>query len=160
MAKIITFSRTFPAYHPKAGQPTHFVEKLIEGFLALGDVEITDEQLQLCDFKIMRPDIWEKWHTIRAGHRWKAGDVFSPRVWSGKPYNSPMITIAPDITIEKVWNVEVDEDGCFWVYCNREGKDILDEVAQNDGLSRKDMLDWFDTPFTGQIICWNRNIEY
>lgn len=27
--KRITFSRTFPAYHPKAGQPTHFVEKLL-----------------------------------------------------------------------------------------------------------------------------------
>lgn len=27
MAKVITFSRTFPSYHPKAGQPTYFVEK-------------------------------------------------------------------------------------------------------------------------------------
>ena len=29
MARIITFSRTFPAYHPKAGEPTYFVEMIL-----------------------------------------------------------------------------------------------------------------------------------
>lgn len=29
MAKVITFSRQFPSYHPKAGQPTYFVEKVL-----------------------------------------------------------------------------------------------------------------------------------
>lgn len=28
MAKVITFSRVFPSYHPKAGQPTYFVEAI------------------------------------------------------------------------------------------------------------------------------------
>lgn len=27
MSKVITFSRTFPAYHPRKGEPTYFVEK-------------------------------------------------------------------------------------------------------------------------------------
>ncbi|MCF2487481.1 hypothetical protein [Dyadobacter sp. CY347] len=166
MAKIITFSRTFPAYHPKAGQPTDFVHKIWKS-IPVDQIQLVPyaeayfktfpwDPIQVERFSKMLP----KHHTIRAGHRWEAGEVFSPRVWSGKPYNSPMITIAPDIKIEKVWNVEVDEDGCFWVYCNREGEDILDEVAQNDGLSRKDLLEWFDKPFAGQIICWNKNISY
>lgn len=158
MARIITFSRTFPAYHPKAGEPTNFVEKLVNAFQEIGTTifEIDELDLKHCPWEHMG----NKWHTIRAGHRWKAGDKFSPRVWSGRPYNSKMVTIAPDITIEKVWNIEVDEDGCFWVYCDREGEDILDEVALNDGLSRKDLLDWFDKPMTGQIICWNKDVEY
>ena len=29
MAKVITVSRTFPDYHPKAGQPTYFVEQIL-----------------------------------------------------------------------------------------------------------------------------------
>ena len=28
MAKVITVSQKFPDSHPKAGQPTHFVEKI------------------------------------------------------------------------------------------------------------------------------------
>jgi hypothetical protein len=30
MSKVIMFSRVFPAYHEKAGQPTYFVEKLLK----------------------------------------------------------------------------------------------------------------------------------
>jgi hypothetical protein len=33
MSKVITFSRVFPSYHPKKGQPTYFVEKLYKSFL-------------------------------------------------------------------------------------------------------------------------------
>lgn len=32
MARVITFSRKFPSYHPKAGQPTHFVEQILNSF--------------------------------------------------------------------------------------------------------------------------------
>ncbi|MDQ6477814.1 hypothetical protein [Dyadobacter sp. LHD-138] len=161
MTKVLTYSRTFPAFHPKKGQPTHFVEKLIEGFLELGDIEITDDQLNLCDFSVMRPDVWSKYTTIRAGNNWKAGDMFSPRVWSGKPYNSPQIIIAPDIRIEKVWDVEVDEDLCLWIVGGDEQDEgILEKVARNDGLELQDLLSWFNKPMSGQIICWNKNIEY
>lgn len=31
MSKVITFSRVFPAYHPKKGQPTYFIEKIYAG---------------------------------------------------------------------------------------------------------------------------------
>ena len=217
MTKVLTVSRTFPAFHPKAGQPTHFVEKLIESFLTLGDIEITDEQLKLCSWNVMRPDVWEKWHTIRVGNNWKVGDTFSPRVWSGKPYNSPQITIAPDIRVEKVWPIEmyiqsgngvtqlyiynvcegskhktkwingtVKEIHDYYVDCTVWHRNELDFnnphlhiplrniLAKNDGLSIADFADWFllspdlekgdfgvfDRKFSGQIICWNKNIKY
>jgi len=32
MARVITFSRQFPASRPKTDHPTHFVEKLPKGF--------------------------------------------------------------------------------------------------------------------------------
>lgn len=34
-------------------------------------------------------------------------------------------------------------------------------LAQNDGLTSKDFRDWFSKfPFHGQIICYNKEIQY
>uniref|UniRef100_UPI00388D5470 hypothetical protein n=1 Tax=Arcticibacter sp. TaxID=1872630 RepID=UPI00388D5470 len=147
MSRVITFSRVFPAYHPKKGQPTYFVERIMEWFYdnqnpqgesvfnIISDCNPTKLVSNFID--TLSPDVRVyKNHTIRAGHRWKVGDKFSPRVWSGKPYQSKMITIAPDIEIKKVWNFEVDENGVislggFYVLdCESEEK-----IATNDGLS-------------------------
>lgn len=85
MSKVITFSRIFPAHHPKAGQPTYFVEKLITSF---DQTQLGFEQIlkfpasplgQIVDLKIF-DSCQPKHHTIRAGHRFKVGDKFSPRV--------------------------------------------------------------------------------
>lgn len=78
MSKVITFSRTFPAYHPKAGQPTYFVEKFWESiYLEKSD----SEWLSACkrfNFNVGLHGIYSpKHHTIRAGKRWKVGDKFS-----------------------------------------------------------------------------------
>ncbi len=106
-----------------------------------------------------------KFHTIRAGSRFKAGDYFSPRIWSGKPYRSKQITIAPDIKIEQVWDIEIaiglegiriNGDWNFENY-----KQLLGELSGNDGLSEDDFKSWFNNPsFVGQIICWDKNIKY
>jgi hypothetical protein len=129
--RVITFSQTFPTYHPRRGEPTGFVEKILNG---------------------------QKVHTIRAGHRWKAGDWFNPRVWSGKPYTSKQITFAPDIQVKKVWNIQRDDYGIFSI----EGKDIygIDTLAKNDGLTTDDLWRWIKWPMEGQIICWSDEIKY
>lgn len=190
MAKVITFSRTFPAYHPKAGQPTYFVEKIwkslgfsiekhshkndiypkLEGFEIIHKNKI-EVYYQTCDLLYHtigtnHPSIISKHHTIRAGSRWKAGDYFSPRVWSGKPYNSKQIIIAPDIEIKKVWDFDMDLNGIYSI----NGKYISEQdeynLATNDGLSEANFQFWFmpnmnkPKPFSGQIICWNDNVEY
>lgn len=96
MSRVLTFSRVYPSYHPKAGQPTYFVEKIFRS-------QITDEAMSTYyhnmellrsfgGYDIIRLNLKPletfepKYHTIRAGHRWKVGDWFSPRVWSGKNF--------------------------------------------------------------------------
>lgn len=166
MSKVITFSRTFPAYHPKAGQPTYFVEKIYQ---SIGWINCDyDRQF---DPRLSLDMVSPKHHTIRAGSRWKVGDKFSPRVWSGKPYNSKQITIAPDIEIKKVWEFKISKyaDG-YWIdfgsYHVSENfaseLSIMPLLSKNDGLEFQDLLAWFKfpSPFSGQIICWNESVNY
>lgn len=165
MSKVITFSRVFPSTHPKKGEPTFFVEKMYNSLYLL---KVVPKPLEdIFNFKIKE----QKHHTMRVGNRWKVGDKFSPRIWSGMPYKSKQIIIAPDIEIKKLWDVEVHskmkyDDKLFRVLIN--GKELVTKeqyalLAKNDGLSEVDLLDWFwspKKPFVGQIICWNKNINY
>jgi len=170
--KVITFSRNFPAKHPRKGQPTYFVEKIWE-YIAVEGIEMEDEyyrKLPECDLAVsqLKTDtIWPKYHTIRRGNRWKVGDWFSPRVWSGKPYTSKQIQFAPPIQIKKIWNFEMDLNGVYSINGKYWMEDHeVEELARNDGLSVEDMMYWlmpnFDKPkeFRGQILCWGENIEY
>ncbi len=162
MSRVMTFSRVFPSYHPRKGEPTYFVEKIWES-------------IKMKDPDYISQFIWGDWldqkfepkhHTIRAGHRWKVGDKFSPRVWSGKPYQSNQIIIAPDIEVKKQWDFDLINDkliigGLFHCLVSQEEK--IESFAKNDGLNTTDLLDWFKYPkpcCDNQIICWNENIEY
>lgn len=164
MARVITYSRHFPSYHPKAGQPTFFVEKI---WKAIWDASkgsnnpLTDYWQEYNEAFPLKFDTREnihtnkpKIHTIRAGKRWKAGDVFSPRVWSGKPYNSKQIILADDIVIPRVADFEIHHDGIIYIdnrVCNT--GESLSALAENDGLTIEEMRGWFNkTPFSGQII--------
>lgn len=159
--KVITFSRFFPANHPRKGEPTYFVEKIARGLHSTG-VRPFD-----IPYEIFSTEIYYivdgKHHTIRAGNRWKVGDVFSPRVWSGKPYASKQIEFAPPIEIKIVIPIGLRFRGDFQeFYCNDcylTSTSII-HLAQNDGLEVKDFLSWFPKPFEGQIICWNESINY
>lgn len=163
MSRVITFSKTFPAYHPKAGQPTFFVEKLW-AWLAdntdhmQGNLEMDWYEYYNC--------ILPKHHTIRTGNRRRVGDTFSPRIWSGKPYRSPQIIIAPDIEIKKVWDITIEGES-VWI---KRGKNrthvdwaMMHVLAANDGVTLEDLKAWFKMPcdrIEAQIICWNDKIEY
>jgi len=165
MSIVITFSRTYPSYHPRAGEPTYFVEKILN---SLGYTKSKSDLLPsvadiVNDFMLLDGE-QKKWHTIRAGHRFKVGDKFSPRVWSGKPYRSKMIQFAPDIEVKKTWNIIIYEDGCISIdgvlYAYTSSIDPRNELAKNDGLDLDDFEGWFPGSFDGQIICWNEKIEY
>ena len=159
MSRVLTFSRVFPIYHPRKGEPTYFVEKIWQ---SLGDCfydQVSKQLSEVVNFDTMplsTESFEPKHHTIRAGHRWKVGDKFSPRVWSGKPYSSKQIIIAPDIEVKKVWDFNIRESNNLLQF---EFQNIHN-VATNDGLELVDFLQWFNKPFDGQIICWNENIEY
>lgn len=163
MARVITFSVVFPSYHPKAGNPTCFVNMILHSVDFHGIYKV----IHGCNW----PDgsFAKKNHTIRKGNRWKAGDKFSPRIWTGKPYNSLQQTFFEDIEIKKVWTIEIWKDGEYTHAGIPEGDGqyrlvSLADLAKNDGLSIQDLIDWFNVkegkPFVGQIICWSENVEY
>jgi hypothetical protein len=149
--------------HPRAGDTTGFVEKILSG---------------------------EKKHTIRSSkYRWKAGDKFSPRIWTGKPYRSPQQELSCGVlTVVNTWdilikphdyshfpliylsraNVEVNDKGSLYVHlcsffgsnCRNIGRQCERQLAMNDGLSLDDFFAWFTLPFKGQIICWDKDLNY
>lgn len=177
--RVITFSRTFPAYHPKKGQPTYFVEKIWKSMYRNAECpDVLDEYIKnyesalKCDLGRYN-DIHRKVHTIRAGNRWKVGDFFSPRVWgddvnpkNGRKgaYQSKQIEIAPPIEIKKIWEFYVTKDKYF---LNGKEQCVFDlsKIAANDGLEVDDFELWF-APYTKkgnctcQVLCWNESILY
>lgn len=164
--KVMTFSRFFPAYHPRKGEPTFFIEKMMAGFADKGNGWVMLDEFILYDWYEYYNAI-PKWHTIRAGKRWKVGDMFSPRIWSGKPYASKQVTFSEPIEIKKIWDIEFDACGVhsiggFYDYNSGDELGSCQKLARNDGLSEEDFLLWFPTgkEFSGQIICWNEKIEY
>ena len=187
MAKVITFSRTFPAYHPKAGFPTFFVEKFWNGIKESNNPSGLEQEYS--NWFNHNDDFIPKLHTIRAGKRFSEGEYFSPRVWgsninkkSGRrgPYHSDQIIIGPDIKIEKVYNFEIKceansempNDISNFIYINKkllQWKDY-EYLCKNDGLFLDDFLHWFKieadgeeckpVSFSGQIICWNEKVNY
>lgn len=165
MSKVITFSTVFPSYHPKKGQPTYFVEKFLASCADCIEGFQIPEELEAYDFHVYYNSIG-KHHTIREGSRFTVGEKFSPRIWSGKPYNSKQIIISPDTEIKKIFDFEMDENGVYSIngkYINEKTYPIL---AKNDGLNELEMHAWFmpnfnkPKPFKGQIICWNDKINY
>lgn len=176
MSKVISFSRVFPTYHPRKGEPTFFVEKVLNSlkipyrtqwyFDELVRLNPTKPENLIEDF-FMSLDFQideEKGHTIRATKKIVVvGMKRQPSVWSGKPYASPQIIIAPDIEVKKVWDISIVHYRYDWFINTKEQKPIsIDMAAKNDGLLTIDFMNWFkrNPNFKGQIICWNENINY
>lgn len=163
--KVLTFSRQFPKGHPRAGDSTFFVEKMLAS-LGYELKTVPGHLLPLVnDFQMMLEPGDKKAHTIRAGERFKVGDQVSLRVWSDKPYRSKQVEFA-QVEIKKVFNI--DTDGILWWINGQPAPSyVLTKVALNDGLSLEDFYCWFDchpkkegSGFSGQIICWDENINY
>lgn len=190
--KLLSFAQKFPSYHPRKGDNTYFVEKIISGLYESGNAFDT-YNYPICkvfgDTGIGVPTLAEpggtecldckpKFHTICAGHRWKAGDWFKPYIWgddinpkSGRsgPYHSKHIYFAPPIEVKKVWDFEIYVEGdidinglCIYTNNTDEHYWLINEIAKNDGLSLSDFLAWFKYPkqFDGQIICLNDKVDY
>lgn len=182
MAKVTTFSRCFPKYHPRSGEATYFVEQILnqrgidfkskeylEQLFFLNQKNILNKKLTYEDLICFQKSLnaWSdgiKHHTIRNGFRYKQGEYFSPRVWSKNPYNSPQIIFLPLTIIEKTINIAMYATGEVMInnrfYCTiRSGKWSL--LSKNDGLDSQDMRNWFlKMPFKGQIISWSTTINY
>ena len=169
----MTFSRVFPYYHPLAGKPTNFPEKILKTLFGMDSssniMPYANNYKLYClenDFEFVKAkDIFlTKSHTIRPGNRWKAGDWFIPRVWRGRPYHSTKLQFAPNIQIVKTWDIVIRTNPDFSVFIKNGTRPMMDikELARNDGLLINDFWAWFvkEDNFEGQIICWNPSIEY
>lgn len=173
MARVITLARQYLQGHPKAGKPTFFVSSV------WNSMYYDDAPHEVRCNPAFAED-WIKWldddceykkhHTIRFGRRWKTGDKASLRVWSGKPYASKQIAIAPDVTL-KVINILVDYDRrtifneLYNIALLAAHSKKLQVIAANDGLSPQDFLDWFQVgkkkgAHEAQILIWGDVKEY
>lgn len=146
--------------HPSAGNPTFFVEKVLNG---LNDYSFAYNLPNTVFNKDNYETMGGKIHTIRAGSRFKAGDSVSLRVWSDKPYRSKQIAIAPDIVIPRVAEIYINCFGSIFIdgkqYCDiYQPSAKLELLAKNDGLTMTDFRDWFvpyilgSQEILGQII--------
>lgn len=165
MPKVIIFSTTYPAYHPLAGSPTYFVDQFLNSLnrwtQADNKIEINADLISNIYFG---NTLHCKHHTIRHGQRFKVGEFFSPCIWSGKPYFSKQITICSPVRIEQIYNIEYDGT-VFYIEGILCQYPTFIRLFSNDGFLPqlnpvKAFKDWFTAPFKGQIICWNKDINY
>lgn len=186
MAKVIPFSRKFPAYHIQSGMPTYFVEKMLnalkikfyekEYFEWLVQNNPERNQSELTDFyqSLNKNIVDEKFHTVRQGKTHKQGQMFSPRIWIDKPYHSNQIKFAPDQEIKKLIDVEIYlKDNAIKVELghDNEKNNVVSRflnsslIAMNDGLIFYDFYEWF-LPYIKKekvkmkIIMWTDAINY
>lgn len=136
---VLMVAKNFLKYHPKAGQPTNFEQKIRDG---------------------------EKLHTIRANFKeWEkkvnkieeGGAVLSVKQWSGIPYRSPQVKL---FNFEGAGIQQLEYiDGKFIV----DGKTEVDieTLAKNDGLSVQDFNDWFEVfPTTPMCVLHFTEFRY
>lgn len=155
-------SRQFPATHPRKGQRTQFVCKILHAINDNGS-GLYDKCQNECGSSCGRRMLIEKLHTIRANYElWakrfekinKGEAVLELYYWSGKPYNSKQVVFATltkddGIGIQKIL---LGYDGGFVIarptkYSNEVTFPVeqmpTETLAKNDGLSQDDFMSWF-----------------
>jgi len=129
--KVLILSKRFPAYHPRAGEPTGFAEKFASG---------------------------EKIHTIRAnahGH-FEDGEKLSVRQWIDRPYASKQVEIGHVVIgVEKL---EMEFDRLRRQAAVPARTLSWDYIARNDGLSIADLLHWFFPCYPDPPFGWHGDI--
>lgn len=178
--KDLKFSTRFPAYHPKRGEPTFFVPKIMlslnnNGLLAEPNFPYFDYKIYCTKNKLhtdhFNEDIIPKGHTVRKGNRFEPGDYFYPRIWTNRPYypgingNPAVIAFTNPVMVVKTYNIETTKplkDGAIIKINGKSiGSSTIELLAKNDGLSLNDFKHWFNKPLpSGQIIIWDDNIRY
>lgn len=157
---VLTLSKTFPKWHPRAGEPTYFKEKVMDAICLAHGIDRRPKGIidGLRGYKL---------HTIRGNYeRWKK--IFEQidqseaclvlKQWSGVPYRSKQETIAvltkdDGIGLQKLYLT--DEINLFGEYgivestwelfgIPGDSKVSCKQLAYNDGLSYEDWDAWFE----------------
>lgn len=148
---VLMVSRTFPSWHPKKGQPTYFLEKILRArnkrpkkqlFIQHGlDYSIKETKIHTIRSNF---DFWHK----RISDIHYGGFELSLRYWEGMPYKSRQIELlkipGKDLSLQKL--IFIDGD------INRptiagNGSAVFgispDMLSENDGLTLEDWKQWF-----------------
>lgn len=119
---VLTVSQYFPATHPRKGETTGFIDKILDGI----KIHTIRENFQL----------WKRRaEEINAGRA-----VLSVRVWSGKPYRSSQVEVVEFSSIG-IQCLERTELG--WFIDGYDSDITVITLAKNDGLNIHDFKDWF-----------------
>ncbi len=138
----IKLSRHFLKGHPRASEPTYFVEKFLKG-QGMYRAEIDEEFGRL---------LFPKIHTLRANYEEWARRIeevqtgkakLCVQYWHGVPFRSKVGTIC-DLTAEHGVGVQkVEFSATLTTIDDIEQELDIDVMAHNDGLAPKDFCDWF-----------------
>lgn len=159
---ILGFKKTFPW-----GEPTNFKEKILAG---VGYMQILSGSIG--GNLTVKIDERPKIHTIRAGNRWKAGDLIH-MAYGVRSKNYEQFNKGID-GLQRVVSVQTIRISCVVVPTKRGGdpetywpkieiddlekiktKDRVVEFVKNDGFdSIPQFCKWFRKDFKGQIIHW------
>lgn len=163
---VLMVSKVFPATHPRAGELTHFMSKILLNFDQVV-VQYPDESQSASRpgyaskyaAAIVREGGFEpKLHTLRENYDlWtrraekinRGEAVLSLRQWSGKPYRSKQQEF---LQLEKIGlqyiSIISGRDFCYI-----DGQtNYLQIVSKQDGLSEDDFRAWFKKDFVGVIL--------
>ena len=157
-------SRYFPKGHPKEGQPTYFVEKILNSLYFAGKVtleEIKNLNIKDFDWKVFET-CFPKLHTCRAAldswikivRKVNSGEyVLELFYWSGKPYHKDENGIGQVVfaTLDKDSGCGVQELNFIAYNIERPcifgngyaATNHISTLAKNDGLSLDDFKAWF-----------------
>lgn len=163
---VLLLSSRFPAYHPKAGQPTGFEDAFRRG-RQRGRCREQHECIGCgeCVGRIKKhtirgnADFWE--HRAQTVNKGEA--IISLRQWSGKPYASPQIEIGQLTTlhVQRVTlGISADDRQEPFAYVDSNGTTkavTVSRLAANDTLEPTDFVSWFQLhrrkePYHGVIL--------
>lgn len=134
----LVISRKFPVQHPRAGQTTGLIEKLLKG----AKIHTIRDNIEYWADKVAK---------VNAGQMY-----ISAKMWLDRPYNSPQQEMRR-ITKAGLQTIEMDyRNGRLSVQIDGSKYTELETLAGNDGLSHEDFIGWFfpdgRTNYKGAII--------
>lgn len=134
----LVISRKFPVQHPRAGQTTGLIEKLLKG----AKIHTIRDNIEYWADKVAK---------VNAGQMY-----ISAKMWLDRPYNSPQQEMRR-ITKAGLQTIEMDyRNGRLSVQIDGRKYTEFETLAGNDGLSLEDFIEWFfpdgRTHYKGAII--------
>lgn len=154
---ILGFQQLFPD-----GTRTYFREKILASLAHITEVKVEGKYntYALSGQLAYVP----KLHTIRPGHRWKAGMsiqmAYGVRTKAYKQFNKKYPELQTCVSVQKIKISWRNADRRPRVYIDKRELSILEimQFIKNDGFSSVNCLqqfcEWFDKDLNGQLIHW------